>query len=81
MAYGAPNQDKWIARNAPRLKVKVAMGVGGTFDYLSGHAKLAPNWIRLIGFEWLYRLILQPSRLRRQLRLPRFVWAVLWRGK
>ena len=81
VAYGAPNQDKWIARNAPRLKVKVAMGVGGTFDYLSGHAKLAPNWIRLIGFEWLYRLILQPSRLRRQLRLPRFVWAVLWRGK
>lgn len=81
VAYGAPNQDKWIARNAPRLKVKVAMGVGGTFDYLSGHVKLAPNWIRTIGFEWLYRLIRQPNRLRRQLRLPRFVWAVLWRGK
>jgi N-acetylglucosaminyldiphosphoundecaprenol N-acetyl-beta-D-mannosaminyltransferase len=81
VAFGAPEQDKWIARNAPRLNVKVAMGVGGTFDYIAGIVPLAPDWMRRAGFEWLYRLIRQPWRFRRQLRLPAFVWAVLRNGR
>ena len=81
VAYGAPAQDKWIARNAPRLNVRVAMGVGGTFDYLAGDAPMAPDWMRDAGLEWLYRLIKQPWRARRQLRLPAFVLAVLLRGR
>ena len=77
VAYGAPEQDKWIARNLPRLNVKMAMGVGGSLDFIAGIVPRAPVWMRENGLEWLYRLIRQPWRLRRMLRLPRFVIAVL----
>lgn len=77
VAFGAPVQDKWIARNLPRLHVKMAMGVGGTFDFIAGVIPRAPLWLQQLGLEWLYRLYLQPSRWRRMLRLPRFVLAVL----
>lgn len=76
VAYGAPEQDKWIARNLPRLQVKMAMGVGGSFDFIAGVIPRAPLWMRRYGIEWLYRLYLQPWRIRRMLRLPRFVLAV-----
>ena len=59
VAYGAPRQDQWI--NKHRLQfpgsVRVAMGVGGVFDYLSGRVPLAPPHMRRLGLEWLYRLI------------------------
>jgi N-acetylglucosaminyldiphosphoundecaprenol N-acetyl-beta-D-mannosaminyltransferase len=77
VAYGAPNQDKWIARNLPRLNVSMAMGVGGAFDFIAGIVPRAPLWMRRAGLEWLYRLMLQPWRIRRQLRLPLFVLLVL----
>lgn len=77
VAYGAPEQDKWIARNTPRLKVAMAMGVGGSFDFIAGAVPRAPLWMRRLGIEWLYRLYLQPWRIRRMMRLPRFVLAVL----
>ena len=76
VAYGAPAQDKWIARNLPRLNVAMAMGVGGSLDFIAGVVPRAPQWMRDRGIEWLYRLIRQPWRLRRMLRLPRFVFAV-----
>lgn len=76
VAYGAPEQDKWIARNLPRLNVAMAMGVGGSLDFVAGVVPRAPQWMRDRGLEWLYRLIRQPWRLRRMLRLPRFVFAV-----
>lgn len=78
VAYGAPAQDLWIARNLPRLGVGVAMGVGGVFDFLSGRVPRAPLWVRRAGFDWLYRLVRQPWRWRRQLALPRFVLLALW---
>jgi N-acetylglucosaminyldiphosphoundecaprenol N-acetyl-beta-D-mannosaminyltransferase len=84
VAYGAPVQDKWIARNLPRLQVKMAMGVGGSFDFIAGKVPRAPQWMQRFGLEWLYRLYLQPWRVVRMMRLPRFVLAVLWeqwRGK
>ena len=77
VAYGAPRQDVWIARHRARLNVRVAMGVGGTFDFIAGVIPRAPEWMRRSGLEWLYRLYRQPWRWRRMLRLPRFVWAVL----
>ncbi len=77
VAYGAPQQDLWIARNLQRLGVPVAMGVGGVFDYVSGRVPWAPATWRRLGFEWLYRLIHQPWRWRRMLALPRFALAVL----
>jgi N-acetylglucosaminyldiphosphoundecaprenol N-acetyl-beta-D-mannosaminyltransferase len=80
VAYGAPKQDKWIARNSPRLKVKMAMGVGGSFDFIAGRVPRAPEKMQQFGLEWLYRLYKEPWRIKRMLRLPRFVLEVLWRG-
>jgi exopolysaccharide biosynthesis WecB/TagA/CpsF family protein len=80
VAYGAPEQDKWIARNLPRLRVAMAMGVGGAFDFIAGAVPRAPLWMQRAGLEWLFRLYLQPRRIGRMLRLPRFVLAVLLHG-
>ena len=63
VAYGAPQQDKWIARNLPRLQVSMAMGVGGSLDFIAGAAPRAPLWLRKRGLEWLYRLLRQPLAL------------------
>ncbi|MGJ3237457.1 MAG: WecB/TagA/CpsF family glycosyltransferase [Anaerolineae bacterium] len=80
VAYGAPKQEKWIARNIPRLRVKMVMGVGGTFDFIVGKVPRAPQWMRDYHLEWLYRLYKEPRRIWRMTRLPRFVMAVLMRG-
>ncbi len=82
VAYGAPAQDLWLARHLDAcVSVPphglIGMGVGGTFDYLAGVRPYAPAWVRRTGFEWLYRLIRQPRRWRRQLDLLRFAWWVL----
>ncbi len=66
VAFGHGKQEKWIYENLSHLtSVKIAMGVGGAFDYISGKTKRAPLFLRQIGLEWLYRLIKQPSRLSR----------------
>ena len=65
VAYGAPKQDKFIYDNKTSLHVKLAMGVGGTFDYIANVVPLAPNWMRSLGLEWLYRLYTQPKRWKR----------------
>ncbi len=77
VAFGAPAQDIWIARNLPSTGVAVAIGVGGSFDYVAGRTRRAPRWMRDHGLDWLWRLILQPWRWRRMLALPAFAWAVL----
>ena len=78
VAFGAPAQDMWIARNQPVLQVPVAMGIGGSLDFIARVARRAPVWMQRLGLEWLYRLVREPWRWRRQLALPRFVWRV-WR--
>lgn len=65
VALGAPKQEKFIFNHKERLKVKLAMGVGGTFDYIAGIVPYAPGWMRKIGLEWLYRLFTQPKRWKR----------------
>jgi N-acetylglucosaminyldiphosphoundecaprenol N-acetyl-beta-D-mannosaminyltransferase len=77
VAFGAPQQDLWIARHRDTLRVPVMMGVGGAFDHIAGVRLRAPRWIQRLNLEWLFRLVTQPWRWRRQLALPRFVWAVL----
>lgn len=75
VAYGAAGQVDWIVRNQAALAesgVRLAVGVGGAFDFLSGRVARAPHLIRRIGLEWLYRLVREPWRWRRQLALPRF---------
>ncbi len=74
VAFGAPKQEYWIAANLDKIPVKVAMGIGGSFDYISGKIPRASVWVRSIGFEWLFRLIIQPWRIKRQLSLMKFVW-------
>ncbi len=76
VAYGAPEQEKWIARNMLRMQVPLAMGVGGAFDFISGQAKRAPRWVQRLGLEWLHRLYREPWRWRRMLALPRFAYLV-----
>jgi N-acetylglucosaminyldiphosphoundecaprenol N-acetyl-beta-D-mannosaminyltransferase len=77
VAYGAPSQDLWIARNLQATGAGVAIGVGGAFDFLSGRARRAPGWMRQLGLEWLHRLAQEPWRWRRMLALPQFVLAVV----
>ena len=80
VAFGAPTQDLWIARNLARLGVPVAMGVGGSFDFIAGLAPRAPRWMQRLGLEWLHRLIQEPWRWRRMLALPRFAGRVLFQA-
>jgi N-acetylglucosaminyldiphosphoundecaprenol N-acetyl-beta-D-mannosaminyltransferase len=65
VAYGAPRQDMWIARNREWLGVPVSVGVGGSFDFVAGVARRAPVWLQRLGLEWLHRLWRQPWRARR----------------
>lgn len=65
VAFGSPTQDLWIAKTQKILKVPVALGVGGAFDFIAGRVRRAPVWMQTIGLEWLWRLILQPWRIAR----------------
>lgn len=66
VAYGAPAQDRWVDEHLKDMPtVKVAMGIGGTFDFLAGTKKRAPAWMRGAGLEWLYRFVQEPSRWKR----------------
>lgn len=78
VALGSPGQEKWIARHLDQLPVKVAMGVGGTFDVLAGNVKRAPEWAQKFGLEWLLRLLKQPTRVKRMLNLPKFLLLVIF---
>ena len=77
VAYGFPKQEIWISENLTHLPVKMAMGVGGAFDYISGGVRRAPFFIRAIGLEWAFRLINQPWRIKRQIKLVSFTWLVV----
>lgn len=77
VAFGFPKQEEWIFKHLEMLPVKAAMGVGGAFDYLSGNIHRAPYIIRAMGLEWLYRLMRQPWRIKRQLALVEFIYLIL----
>lgn len=77
VAFGSPKQEIWISENLERLPAKVVIGVGGAFDFISGKVRRAPLILRKIGLEWLFRLIIQPWRIKRQLRLVKFLYLVL----
>jgi len=68
VALGAPKQELWIANNFNLLRANIFIGVGGTLDYISGRVKRAPEIMRKAGLEWLFRLIVQPSRILRIFR-------------
>ena len=80
VGLGSPRQERWISAHLPELQVRFCMGVGGTYDTVTGKVRRAPRWCQRLGVEWLYRLVRQPSRLLRQTSLPLFVcWvATAW---
>lgn len=77
VALGPPKQEYFIERLARLVPGVIFMSVGGSFDIISGRLRRAPQFMRNIGLEWLWRLILEPWRLRRQLALVEFMWLVL----
>lgn len=77
VAFGAPKQELWMAEHVGKIPVKVMVGVGGAFDYISGKVPRAPKVVRSLGMEWLFRLVIQPWRIKRQLALVEFVGMVV----
>jgi len=77
VCLGAPKQELWMAENAGKLDVPLCAGLGGALDVFSGNAKRAPALFQKLGLEWLYRLIRDPRRLKRMMKLPLFVFAVI----
>ncbi len=71
---GSPRQELWIAERLQESGCSVGIGVGGSFDVLAGNVERAPAFWRSLNLEWLYRLLKEPRRWRRQLALPQFVW-------
>lgn len=84
VAFGSPDQELWLERHKKVFSGMVVMGVGGAFDYLTNKINRAPLLIQKMGFEWLFRLINQPWRWRRQMRIFKFIYLVLkekWKKK
>ena len=78
VAYGTPQQEIWLKNNLNETGCKLGMGIGGTLDFLAGTKKRAPVWMRYSGLEWLFRLIIEPRRIKRQLAIPKFGLIVLF---
>jgi N-acetylglucosaminyldiphosphoundecaprenol N-acetyl-beta-D-mannosaminyltransferase len=77
VALGAPQQERWMAEHIGKITAPVMIGVGAAFDFISGHKKQAPPWMRRSGTEWLFRLVQEPNRLWPRYRLyPRFVFLI-----
>jgi len=77
VALGAPKQEMWIKKYKEKLEVPACIGVGGSLDVIAGCKKRAPSWMIKLNVEWLYRLLAEPSRIKRQLVLPKFVGLIL----
>lgn len=77
VCLGSPKQELWMQRNAPRLQVGLMAGLGGTLDVFAGHVRRAPALWRKSGLEWLYRLIRQPWRIGRVMRIPQLFFAAI----
>lgn len=79
VCLGAPKQELFMAQHRKDLQVKLMAGLGGSLDSFAGTVKRAPKWMIKLSLEWLYRLIKEPKRFGRMLRLPKFLWAVVCR--
>lgn len=77
VGLGCPRQEKWIYDNKNKINTRVMIGVGGSFDVMSGNIKRAPNIFIKANLEWFYRLITQPTRFKRMLKLPLFLIEVI----
>jgi len=80
VCIGMPRAEIWAAANQ-NIPARITLCLGGAIDIMAKNVKLTPAWIRRLGLEWLHRLIRQPSRIKRQLDIPRFIFAVLRHGR
>ncbi len=76
VAFGAPKQELWIQKYAKETGAKIAIGIGGTFDFWAGKIPRAPQWMRDLGIEWLYRFSQEPQK--RAKRIARAVFTFSW---
>lgn len=76
VAYGSPYQEQWIWENRLSFQGVLCMGVGGAFDFISGESKRAPKVFRKFGIEWLFRLLQEPWRIKRQTNLIIFIYLI-----
>ena len=81
IGLGSPRQELFMARNSSELAVKACMGVGGSLDVWSGEVKRAPERFTRAGLEWLYRLAHQPSRIKRVIKIPAYLFLVKFTKK
>lgn len=79
VCLGAPKQEIFMANHKDELQVGLMMGLGGSLDGFAGTVKRAPIWMIRLNLEWLYRLLKEPRRLGRMMRLPKFLWQVVLR--
>lgn len=78
VCLGAPKQELWMSSNIDRINAGLFAGLGGALDVFAGRVNRAPVFFRRLGLEWLYRIVREPRRLKRSLKLPLFVLAVIW---
>lgn len=78
VCLGAPKQEKFMMRNRDKIKTKAMLGLGGSLDVFAGNVKRAPDIFINLGLEWFYRLIKQPKRFFRMLKLPKFLFGTIW---
>lgn len=79
VCLGAPKQERFMKAHQQELHVKLMIGLGGSLDSFAGTVKRAPKWMISCNLEWFYRLLKEPWRFKRMLRLPKFLWAVVRR--
>lgn len=77
VAFGSPKQEIWIKNHLNDIPARVVIGVGGAFDMISGKVPRAPRFLRDLGMEWLFRLIIQPWRIKRQLSLVTYIYLIV----
>jgi N-acetylglucosaminyldiphosphoundecaprenol N-acetyl-beta-D-mannosaminyltransferase len=80
VAMGMPRQEEFILETQDIIQAPVAMGVGGSFDVFSGKTKRAPTWMQKVHLEWLWRLMLNPTKIQKVKELPKFAVTVLREG-
>ena len=78
VCLGVPAQEKWMAENRSKLQVGVMAGLGGTLDVFAGTVKRAPKIFIKLGLEWFYRLLKEPRRIGRMMKLPKFLFGTLF---
>ena len=77
VCLGSPKQEYFMQKHREALSAKLLCGLGGTLDGIAGTVKRAPRWMIRLQLEWLYRLIKEPRRFKRMLRLPKFIFAAV----